>query len=71
MLRDLDRRIERMNMARPLPVETRRSLTSAPRTHMTYASNAIEGNQLTLAETQVVLEVGQSEENRCVTTWRP
>ncbi|NMP24415.1 Fic family protein [Sulfobacillus harzensis] len=52
----LDRRLERINKARPLPVETRRSLAAALRTHMTYASNAIEGNRLTLAETQVVLK---------------
>ncbi len=56
LLMMLDQRLERINNARPLPVETRRSLAAALRTHMTYASNAIEGNRLTLAETQVVLQ---------------
>lgn len=52
----LDQRVQRLQHYRPLPLETRRSLAKALRTHMTYASNAIEGNRLTLAETQVVLD---------------
>ena len=51
----LDQRTQRLSQHRPLPVETRRSLAEALRTRVTYASNAIEGNHLTLAETQVVL----------------
>jgi len=54
-LASLDQRTKRLNQNRPLPVETRRSLAEALRTRVTYASNAIEGNRLTLAETQVVL----------------
>ena len=51
----LDQRVQRLNDYRPLASETRQSLEQALRTHLTYASNAIEGNRLTLAETQVVL----------------
>ncbi len=54
-LASLDQRTKRLSQHRPLPVETRRSLAEALRTRVTYASNAIEGNRLTLAETQVVL----------------
>lgn len=52
----LDQRVQRLQQYRPLPPETRRSLADALRTRITYASNAIEGNRLTLAETQIVLE---------------
>ena len=52
----IDHRVQRIHNVRPLPPETRRSLAQALRTRITYASNAIEGNRLTLAETQVVLE---------------
>ncbi len=55
LLGSLDQRTHRLNQQGPLPVETRRSLVEALRTRVTYASNAIEGNRLTLAETQVVL----------------
>jgi Fic family protein len=54
-LASLDQRTKRLSQHQPLPVETRRSLAEALRTRVTYASNAIEGNSLTLAETQVVL----------------
>lgn len=52
----LDRRIQRIHDQRPLPPATTRSLADALQVRLTYASNAIEGNHLTLAETQVVLE---------------
>lgn len=52
----LDQRVQRVHNFQPLPPETRRSLAQALRTRITYASNAIEGNRLTLAETQVVLD---------------
>ncbi|MGH9841643.1 MAG: hypothetical protein ACREEM_23065 [Blastocatellia bacterium] len=44
--------------ARPLPAETARSLRDYYRVGLTYASNAIEGNSLDLAETKVVIEDG-------------
>lgn len=55
MLDDLDRRLDRLHKQEPLPAETSRSLDMALRVRMTYASNAIEGNRLTLAETYIVL----------------
>ena len=50
-----ERRWQRVNRSRPLPVETLESIRAALRTRITYASNAIEGHKLTLAETHVVL----------------
>lgn len=52
----LDQRVQRLHNFRPQPPETRRSLAQALRPRITCASNAIQGNRLTLAETQVVLE---------------
>lgn len=52
----LDRRVQRIDDYRPIPSQTRHSLAEALRTQITYASNAIEGNRLTLAETHIVLE---------------
>ena len=56
LLASLDQRMRNLNQLRPLPSETSRSLADALRVRVTYTSNAIEGNHLTLAETQVVLE---------------
>ncbi|MDI3298798.1 MAG: Fic family protein, partial [Bacillota bacterium] len=47
-LTDLDRRKRALDGRRPLPPETARSLKEALRVEQTYASNAIEGNTLTL-----------------------
>lgn len=55
-LASLDRRVQRLNQLRPFASETGRSLADAFRVRMTYSSNAIEGNHLTLAETNVVLQ---------------
>jgi len=52
----LDARLNRIRQARPLPPETVRSLGDALRVRATWASNAIEGNSLTLQETKVVLD---------------
>lgn len=43
---------------RPLPLDTATSLRKAIAVDMTYNSNAIEGNTLTLSETKVVIEDG-------------
>lgn len=43
---------------RPLPLDTVESLQKAFAVEMTYNSNAIEGNTLTLTETKVVVEDG-------------
>ena len=55
-LHALDVRMQQLQALGPLAPKTRQSLAEALRTHITYASNAIEGNHLTLAETQVVLQ---------------
>ena len=55
-LAELDRRKSVLDAHRPLPPVTVHSLFEALRVEHTYASNAIEGNSLTLQETSVVLE---------------
>lgn len=55
-LADLERRRSVLDAHRPLPPATVHSLFEALRVEHTYASNAIEGNSLTLQETQVALE---------------
>ena len=47
-----------LDALRPLRAESIRSLMSALEVELVYTSNAIEGNSLTLRETQVVLEQG-------------
>ena len=54
-LKQLDARVAQLRQA-PWPSATVDSLRTAFRTRFTYASNAIEGNTLTLPETQAVLE---------------
>lgn len=46
----------RLDRRRPLPRETVRSIRDAVRLEWTFHTNALEGNTLTLRETQVVLE---------------
>lgn len=55
LLASLDNRMNRLTHHEPFPMETRRSLDETLRTQLTYASNAMEGNHLTLAETHIVL----------------
>src|SRR5467141_5384131 len=45
---------------RPLPEDVLDNLRTVFRTKFTYNSNAIEGNSLTLRETQLVIEEGQT-----------
>lgn len=52
-LEDLKRKLDRK---RPIPKETLKSLKETINLEWTYNSNGIEGNTLTLRETQVVLE---------------
>ena len=47
---------KKLNSKRPIPKETLRSLKESMNLEWTYNSNSIEGNTLTLRETQVVLE---------------
>lgn len=51
---------KRLDAYRPLPPFTVRRLDEDLRLLLTYHSNAIEGNTLTLAETQMVLEYGMT-----------
>ena len=53
---DVDRLKKELDSKRPIPKETLRSLEESINLEWTYNSNGIEGNTLTLRETQVVLE---------------
>lgn len=53
---DVDRLKKELDSKRPLPSETLKSLKESVNLEWTYNSNGIEGNTLTLRETQVVLE---------------
>lgn len=55
-LAEIDRKKAVLDSRRPLPAATVRSIRDAIRLEWTYHSNALEGNTLTLRETQVVLE---------------
>ncbi len=55
-LAELDRRKRILDAHRPLPQAAVQSLWEALRVEHTYASNAIEGNTLTLQETRAALE---------------
>ena len=54
----VDQKQLRLNSARPLPAGTLRSLEEDFTLRYVHATTAIEGNTLTLSETQVVLENG-------------
>ena len=58
----LARRVQRkkaeLDRYRPLPADTVRRLNDDLRVFLTYHSNAIEGNTLTLQETQMVIDYG-------------
>jgi Fic family protein len=58
MLDEIDRLKQELDALRPLRGESIRSLMEALDVEMVYSSNAIEGNSLTLRETQLVLEQG-------------
>lgn len=53
---EVDRLKKKLDSKRPIPKETLRSLDESINLEWTYNSNGIEGNTLTLRETQVVLE---------------
>lgn len=57
------RLVEKWSMVdsmRPLPADILRNLRDSFRTEFTYNTNAMEGNTLTLRETQLVIEEGQT-----------
>lgn len=55
---DLEEKLRRLRSMRPLPQATLRSLREKLAVEMTYNSNAIEGNTLTLKETKLVIMDG-------------
>src|SRR5437764_1108304 len=54
----LERKKAQLDSYRPLPKDTVRRLNEDLRVFLTYHSNAIEGNSLTLQETQMVIDYG-------------
>ena len=54
----LERKKSQLDRYRPLPRDTVRRLNEDLRVFLTYHSNAIEGNTLSLRETQMVIEYG-------------
>ena len=53
---EVDNLKKKLDSKRPIPKETLKSLKESINLEWTYNSNGIEGNTLTLRETQVVLE---------------
>lgn len=53
---EVDKLKQKLDSKRPIPKETLKSLKESINLEWTYNSNGIEGNTLTLIETQVVLE---------------
>ncbi|MBI5226572.1 Fic family protein [Candidatus Micrarchaeota archaeon] len=58
IIRKLEGKLKELNAKRPLPPASVESLHKKFDVEMTYNSNAIEGNRLTLRETYLVLERG-------------
>jgi Fic family protein len=56
----LEGKLERLNRLRPFPPEALKRLRDKFEVDMTYHSNAIEGNRLTLRETWLVLRKGMT-----------
>lgn len=54
----LNQKKERLDRYRPLPHDTVQRLNADLKVFITYHSNAIEGNSLTLQETQMVIDYG-------------
>src|ERR687884_574130 len=58
LLDRLSAKKQRLDALRPLPAAAVRRLNEQLAIEWTYHSNAIEGNKLTLRETQLILETG-------------
>lgn len=58
LLKQIDRYAKAIQARRPLTPEESKELDAYFRIGVTYASNALEGNSLTLSETKVLLEDG-------------
>lgn len=64
-LRDrLNAKLEQLNKLRPLPPAAVKKLRQQFEIEMTYNSNAIEGNSLTLKETTLVINEGITIRNK-------
>jgi len=59
-------KLGRLNAHRPIPSETMESLNKKFELELTYHSNAIEGNRLSLKETYLVLEKGMTIHGKSV-----
>ena len=60
LAKEIEKKQERLNALRPLPPEAVKRLRDKFEVDMTYNSNAIEGNRLTLRETWLVLRKGMT-----------
>lgn len=60
----LDQKLKHLNALRPLPASAVRKLRDQFEIEMTYHSNAIEGNSLTLKETFLVINEGITIKNK-------
>jgi Fic family protein len=54
----LTQKAEQLRLSRPLPADFEQSLTHKLRIELTHGSTAIEGNTLTLRETQLLIDEG-------------
>ncbi len=60
LTKEIEKKLERLNALRPLPPDAVKRLREKFEVDMTYHSNAIEGNRLTLRETWLVLRKGMT-----------
>jgi len=60
LTKEIETKLERLNKLRPLPSDAVKRLRDKFEVDMTYHSNAIEGNRLTLRETWLVLRKGMT-----------
>jgi len=58
VIKRLEEKMHRLNALRPLPIQAVKKLREQFELEMTYNSNAIEGNSLTLKETYLVISEG-------------
>lgn len=60
LARRIEEKLSKLNSRRPLPAPTLESLRKKFEVEMTYHSNAIEGNKLTLRETDLIINKGMT-----------
>src|SRR3990167_8568439 len=64
LLDRLDQKLQKLQSLRPLPPLAVKKLRQQFEIEMTYNSNAIEGNSLTLKETYLVISEGMTVKNK-------